>query len=506
MVLASASVVTNAMDGLVITSRTQTGGCFPLFFGSLCFGFKLVCPFGGAGRIGFAGPLCLLCLWVDASGADPCHAGALAHMVYQYRISGPCRGSLVVVQHSRENDDAMMWLLGLVFSLFLLCYRSMLVFFRRGWQKAVNQQDVYRRLDLKGGVSKGSISPGEEAGPLVTVLVAARNETKRMHPLLHALTKQQTSFAWELLWIDDQSTDGSAEQVRTFLEQHTGLAFRVLERNGTDRFPPHKKGSIALGVEQALGRWILVTDADCVPGPLWIASMISKITSREGLVFVAGPVRLSPTPTLWERSQALEFMTLNAIAASTLAQGRPVISNGGNMAFDRQTFLECAPYDSNWKHPGGDDDLLMHQISLLRGPTALAFCLDKQALVDTPPLGSVREFLAQRIRWISKQGAYPDPLVSLILKSVWFMQALLLGVLLGGLCQGMPGLVVLALGTWALKAGMDGYYARIVAGFYERSAPWGLMFWTQLWYLPYTLGAGLAGYRGKFTWKGRNYG
>lgn len=176
------------------------------------------------------------------------------------------------------------------------------------------------------------------------------------------------------------------------------------------------------------------------------------------------------------------------------------------MAFDRRAFLETAPYDSNWKHPGGDDDLLMHQFSRLKGPSALTFCLDRQAMVDTPPLGSFRDFLAQRIRWISKQGAYPDPVVALILKGVWFMHALLLGTLVAGVLQGQYGLLAMALGTWGLKAWMDGHYTRTVAGFYERSAHWGLLLWTQLWYLPYTLGAGLAGYRGKFTWKGRNYG
>jgi cellulose synthase/poly-beta-1,6-N-acetylglucosamine synthase-like glycosyltransferase len=401
---------------------------------------------------------------------------------------------------------AMIWFLVLVFGVFLLFYRSMLVFFAKGWQKAVDAEGHEPRPELNEKLAWGSIHQAEEAQPWVTVLVAARNETQRMGPLLRALTEQQTDFVWELLWIDDQSTDESVEQARNFLTQFSKVPFRVLERDGTDGFPSHKKGAIAYGVQQARSRWVLVTDADCVPGPEWIRTMIAKAKSREDLVFVAGPVRLSPANTLWERSQALEFMSLNAIAASTLAQGRPVISNGGNMAFDRQAFLETAPYDSNWKHPGGDDDLLMHQFSRLRGSSALTFCLDRRAMVDTPPLGSFRDFLAQRIRWISKQGAYPDSVVARILKGVWFMHAFLLGTLVVGVLHGHEGLVAMALGTWGLKTSMDGHYTRTVAGFYQRSAHWGLLLWTQLWYLPYTLGAGLAGYRGKFTWKGRNYG
>lgn len=495
------------MGFLVGSLGVKNGRGFGLLFGGIGFGGELVCSPGGFGGIGFAESLRFPCFWPSASGTDPCDVGALAYLVHQCWNSSTRWGFVVVVEGSKEMEGAMIWFLGLVFGLFLILYRSMLVFFAKGWQRAVKEErhgpgSAFDASPPAGG----SMDQANEAQPWVTVLVAARNETQRMSPLLQALMEQQTDFAWELLWVDDQSTDGSAEQTRIFLEQFSKAPFRVLERNGSDGFPPHKKGAIAFGVQQAKGRWVLVTDADCVPGPQWIRTMIAKAKSQDGLVFVAGPVRLSPANTLWERSQALEFMSLNAIAASTLAQGRPVISNGGNMAFDRRAFLETAPYDSNWKHPGGDDDLLMHQFSRLKGPSALTFCLDRQAMVDTPPLGSFRDFLAQRIRWISKQGAYPDPVVALILKSVWFMHALLLGTLVGGVLQGHYELVALALGTWGLKAWMDGLYTRTVAGFYERSASWGLLLWTQLWYLPYTLGAGLAGYRGKFTWKGRNYG
>jgi len=495
------------MGFLVGSPGFKNGRGFGLLFGGIGFGGELVCSPGGFGGIGFAGSLRFPCFWPSASGSDPFDVGALAYLVHQCWNSSTRWGFVVVVEGSKEMEGAMIWFLGLVFGLFLILYRSMLVFFAKGWQRAVKEErhgpgSAFDASPPAGG----SMDQANEAQPWVTVLVAARNETQRMSPLLQALMEQQTDFAWELLWVDDQSTDGSAEQTRIFLEQFSKAPFRVLERNGSDGFPPHKKGAIAFGVQQAKGRWVLVTDADCVPGPQWIRTMIAKAKSQDGLVFVAGPVRLSPANTLWERSQALEFMSLNAIAASTLAQGRPVISNGGNMAFDRRAFLETAPYDSNWKHPGGDDDLLMHQFSRLKGPSALTFCLDRQAMVDTPPLGSFRDFLAQRIRWISKQGAYPDPVVALILKSVWFMHAILLGTLVGGVLQGHYQLVALALGTWGLKAWMDGLYTRTVAGFYERSASWGLFLWTQLWYLPYTLGAGLAGYRGKFTCKGRNYG
>jgi cellulose synthase/poly-beta-1,6-N-acetylglucosamine synthase-like glycosyltransferase len=398
----------------------------------------------------------------------------------------------------------MIEILGVVFFIFLALYGAMLVFFARGWQLGTSLG--YSTRDKVPEGQEGDARATGHLQPWVTVLVACRNETHRMTPLLKALVEQEVSFGWELLWIDDFSDDDSVAMVKSFLANHPQLDYRLLLRNGTDPFPPHKKGAIAWGVEQAKGRWVLVTDADCVPGPRWIATMIRPFLYREGLAFVAGPVRLWPAQNRWEKSQALEFMSLNAIAASTLALGRPVISNGGNMAFDRQVFLDCSPYDSNWKHPGGDDDMLMHRIHQHCGPEGLVFCRDQAGMVDTRPVGPWRDFLAQRIRWISKQGAYPDPAVSRILKTVWLMHALLFSSIVVGIASGNLTLLGMATMTWFFKAGMDGLYTRLVARFYGAPAGWGLLFWTQLWYLPYTLIAGLAGYRGKFKWKGRQYG
>lgn len=124
------------------------------------------------------------------------------------------------------------------------------------------------------------------------------------------------------------------------------------------------------------------------------------------------------------------------------------------MAFRRSTVLALNPYADNMNHPGGDDDLLMHRIVLAFGPAAVVFCSDPRAMVDTPPVGALRNFLQQRIRWVSKQSAYPDPWVSGILKAVWLMQALIAVGLLASFRGGVAWLSLgFALGLGASKAG-----------------------------------------------------
>jgi cellulose synthase/poly-beta-1,6-N-acetylglucosamine synthase-like glycosyltransferase len=395
---------------------------------------------------------------------------------------------------------------GVLMSFYLMFYAMMILRFARGWRLFLQGSPSDELLSNRTLVTEDQ--PSGKQDVLLSVIVAARNEEGRMKPLLEALLSQDFGLnfrgAWEIVWVDDHSTDGSAALAEKFAIAHPELKFRVLRRNGSDTFPLHKKGAVALGVASAHGECILVTDADCVPGPGWCRAMFHTLTKDSSTMFVAGAVRLAPCTSAWQRSQALEFMSLNAIAASSIALGQPIISNGGNMAFRRSVFTRINPYDGNMRHPGGDDDLLMHRIVVEYGAQAVAFCSDTGAMVDTPPVAGLRDFLQQRIRWISKQSAYPDPWVSLTLKAVWFMQAMIFM----GLAAALVGWIRIgwiSLGAWWVKGIMDGLYTRQAASFYKVHAGWGLLLLTHLWYLPYTLVAGLMGYRGRFEWKGRAY-
>jgi len=420
----------------------------------------------------------------------------------------------------------MFWIWVWALVLLLGIYAAMIGGFGRGWRAALRRGSLRKYqvrqtttpIDLSG-TNEAALRPqedwsgrgGDEAAIEISVVVAARNEATRQGPLLEALSRQTTRRIWELIWVDDESTDCGAEQVVAYSDEHKHLIVRVLRRDGRDAWPRHKKGAVAMGVQEARAPVVLVTDADCVPGIDWIEAMADPLLRNTSLEFVGGPVRLGPLHSRWHRSQALEFMTLNAIAASSIAGGRPILSNGGNMAFRKASFLELQPYASNMVHPGGDDDFLMHRIAGHFGSKAVDFCLDQEAMITTPPVDGWSDFVQQRTRWVSKQGAYPDPWITWVLKGVWVMQALLaagmlLGGLLGGIYHEMALVGLLSFTVWMVKGVLDGYFARQAAPFYKLQAGWPLLFLTHAWYLPYTLWVGLLGYRGRFRWKDRQYG
>ncbi|MFM8686119.1 MAG: glycosyltransferase, partial [Bacteroidota bacterium] len=159
----------------------------------------------------------------------------------------------------------MMW--GILISVLMGLYGLMILRFMRGW-----------RLFSRGpSLLISSRMDHEKPGLLLTVVVAARNEALRMRPLLDALAAQDFGLTykgrWEVVWVDDESTDGSAELVEDFAREHPDLLWRVLQRDGSDAYPSHKKGAVAMGIVAAQGEWIMVTDADCVPGVGWCSTM-----------------------------------------------------------------------------------------------------------------------------------------------------------------------------------------------------------------------------------------
>ena len=124
------------------------------------------------------------------------------------------------------------------------------------------------------------------APPLVSIIVPAYNAAKHL-PLLFAALEQQTlpRSAWELILIDDGSTD---DTVRIAEESGLALVTRA----------PTRAGSFAarnLGVELSRAPLLAFTDADCIPHPEWLAEGVAAFDGEPGIDLVAGGIEM-PLP------------------------------------------------------------------------------------------------------------------------------------------------------------------------------------------------------------------
>ncbi len=223
--------------------------------------------------------------------------------------------------------------------------------------------------------------------PLVSVVVAARNEARRLPLLLKALQTQSYS-AWELIVVDDHSTDTTYETARQ------QLAARPNARLLRNAYTPGKKQALRTGIEAARGNIILLTDADCMPASRdWIRCMAAPF-KEEQTTIVVGVSRLmgkgwsgilQQYDHYWEVRQARWLSRLHM----------PYWAVGRNWACRRHHWLSLRQKPAFWKVPWGDDDLA---IRFLATPSGYRWQPDRRACVQTPAAPTFRRWFRQKHR------------------------------------------------------------------------------------------------------------
>jgi len=93
--------------------------------------------------------------------------------------------------------------------------------------------------------------------PYVSVIIPAYNEEQRLGRSVPAIADyfRQQGIDFEILVVDDGSTDGTRRVAEHELRPHRGRVVAVAGNRG-------KGHAMRRGVEQAEGRWILMSDAD----------------------------------------------------------------------------------------------------------------------------------------------------------------------------------------------------------------------------------------------------
>jgi glycosyltransferase involved in cell wall biosynthesis len=129
--------------------------------------------------------------------------------------------------------------------------------------------------------------------PAISVIVCARNEEFNLKKHLPAWLKQEYEGKWELIVVNDDSTDGTAAVVEAFQQEYTHLHLVSIR----DKVHAGKKQALATGIRSATFDWLLFTDADCRPaGTGWIRGMAAHMTTtpQTRIVTGYGPLETSP--------------------------------------------------------------------------------------------------------------------------------------------------------------------------------------------------------------------
>ena len=238
----------------------------------------------------------------------------------------------------------------------------------------------------------------------ISVIIPCRNEEKNLPSLLSDIADQEyNQDHFELIIVDDNSDDSTFKTASEF----RGIKkIKVLKNSSSG-----KKMAVYTGIKAADGDLIITTDADCRIGPAWLKT-IASCRMQDKPEFIIGPVDLIRGKGFFQKFQELEFLGLQGITAGTAAAGNPLMCNGANMAFTKKTYKD----NSEYLHPelvSGDDIFLLHSIKKNK-EQSIIWLESGDALVSTSVSRTLKGFLKQRSRWISKAGSYSDSGTSLL--------------------------------------------------------------------------------------------
>ncbi len=269
------------------------------------------------------------------------------------------------------------------FYLIFILYLVFLAIMIYGWGRIRNEKSA---IGMSGDLS-------------VSIVIAVRNEEKNILKLLQCLSSQ-TFQPKEIIIVDDRSEDDTQKVIQDFLVENT-MPLKILTMARKDNLTNSpKKAALTDGISMAHGDIIVLTDGDCHMKKSWLQSMIHPFCESK-IKFVSGPVAIESGEGLFSKLQSLEFCSLLGTGAAMLRLGYPLMCNGANIAFRKDTFQEVNGYAGVDKTATGDDVYLMQKI-FLKYPESLLFNKSDTAIVKTHPSDSLSSLINQRTRWASK--------------------------------------------------------------------------------------------------------
>jgi cellulose synthase/poly-beta-1,6-N-acetylglucosamine synthase-like glycosyltransferase len=385
----------------------------------------------------------------------------------------------------------------LLLFLFTL-YCMLILYYRRGW---------------KGIPDFKPQTPGLKPATRISVIIPARNEEKHIQHCLDSIINQSYPKQLFEVWVvDDHSTDKTAEIINQYKSSNIKLVSLKDIING-EKLNAYKKKAIETAISQSTGELIVTTDADCIVPPDWLLT-IAAFYEKEKVQFIAAPVSIDCNNRFIEVFQALDFMTLQGITGASVYRNIHSMCNGANLAYTKKAFEEVGGFTGIDHIASGDDMLLMHKI-YKRYPTKVKFLKATEAIVQTSPVKTIREFFYQRIRWASKATSYDDKRIFRVLLIVYLFNlalfilpvvALFKNVSLG-IAVYPVNIHVTVIELWLImlivKTAIELRFLYTIASFFRKRSLLWVFPLLQPFHVLYTIVAGGFGAFGSYTWKER---
>ena len=224
--------------------------------------------------------------------------------------------------------------------------------------------------------------------PLVSIVVAARNEEKHIALATQSLLEIEYP-RWELLVIDDRSTDKTPQILAELQRSNPNLRVQRI-----DELPEGwlgKNHALDVGIRQSQGELVLLTDADIFFEKTALKRAVSYMT-KEGIDHLAiAPDLNMPGPLLRSFTVMfyIFFFVFTQAWKASDPKSRASIGIGAFGLFRRQTLLDIGGLTRIQLRP--DDDLMLGRLVKRNGYKQSI--LDGAGMISVPWYSSTGELI-----------------------------------------------------------------------------------------------------------------
>ena len=249
---------------------------------------------------------------------------------------------------------------------------------------------------------KGQKGEGRKTIP-VSVIIAAKDEEDNLKLFLPSILAQAYD-QFEVIVINDNSTDATLEVLETLSKDHDNLRYASLDSGHG------KKSAITRGIELAKNDWLLFTDADCSPtSEQWISSMVSQILPDTTIILGYSP--FLKTGGFVNALARVDAFTIGVQYLTFAILGRPYMGVGRNIAYRKSLFLATGGFEKHQDMLSGDDDLFI-QGTASAGNTAVVFEPIAQTVSESK--ATIVELFIQKRRHATTGFRYKKSILALL--------------------------------------------------------------------------------------------
>ena len=239
------------------------------------------------------------------------------------------------------------------------------------------------------------------AYPPASIIIVAKDESYNLKKNLPFICEQKYPSEYEILVVDDNSTDDTEDIICNFKNKYINLNYLKLENNIINSYRG-KKFPLSIGIKNSKYEYLLLSDADCKPtSDLWLMKMMESYAPNTELVLGYGKYE--------QRKGFLNILIRwdtfihSVMYFSAALWGFPYMGVGRNLSYKKELFFKVKGFANHMHIMSGDDDLFIKEAANKKNTN---ICIDPQAhTVSRAPL-TLKKYFLQKQRHFQSSTHY----------------------------------------------------------------------------------------------------